>query len=584
MLKTLPTGPKAYDYAYEEAMKRITSHDTDSEELAKQVLSWITCSKRPLSVSELQYALAVEVDKAELDEENLPQLEDMVSVCAGLVTVDEESSIIRLVHYTTQEYFERTQTQWFPDAQTNITTICVSYLSFDEFESGICENDEEFEQRLQLNKLYDYAAHNWGYHARQASTSCQGVIEFLQKQAQAEVSSQALMAVKRWSGHRKYSQDVPKQMTGLHLAAYFGVDEAVQFLISSDSPDPEDSYGRTPLSWAAGNGHTAVVKQLLDKGAELETKDTEYGQTPLSWAAESGQEAVVKQLLDKGAELETKSNSGWTPLSWAAGNGQEAVVKQLLDKGAELETKDTEYGRTPLSWAAENGQEAVVKQLLDKGAELETKSNSGRTPLSWAAGSGKEAVVKQLLATGEVDADVEDSDSRTPLWWAARHGNGSVKLLLATDYVNIDSVDRYNSTPLSIAARTGHRDVVTFLLSQSLSLNVKDNFGRTPLWWARRTGYSYIADLLLKKYQENGILIQEVDLPTMIISVPSDKSSRYCDICVLGISKEDTYYHCRVCNGGDFDICEGCFTMKAYCLDQSHTLIKVLFERAFGDT
>ncbi|CZR69583.1 uncharacterized protein PAC_19483 [Phialocephala subalpina] len=125
---------------------------------------------------------------------------------------------------------------------------------------------------LQLNKLYDYAAHNWGYHARQASTSCQDVIEFLQKQAQVEASSQALMAVKRWSGHRKYSQEVPKQMTGLHLAAYFGVDEAVQFLIGSDSPDPEDSYGRTPLSWAAGSGHEAVVKQLLDKGAGPRTR------------------------------------------------------------------------------------------------------------------------------------------------------------------------------------------------------------------------------------------------------------------------------------------------------------------------
>jgi hypothetical protein len=57
------------------------------------------------------------------------------------------------------------------------------------------------------------------------------VIEFLQKQAQVEASSQALMAVKRWLG---YSQNVPKQMTSLYLAAYFGVDEAVKFLIGSD--------------------------------------------------------------------------------------------------------------------------------------------------------------------------------------------------------------------------------------------------------------------------------------------------------------------------------------------------------------
>jgi ankyrin repeat protein len=41
-------------------------------------------------------------------------------------------------------------------------------------------------------------------------------------------------------------------------------------------------YGRTPLSYAAGNGHEAVVKLLLEKGAELETKDLIY-QTPLSY-------------------------------------------------------------------------------------------------------------------------------------------------------------------------------------------------------------------------------------------------------------------------------------------------------------
>jgi ankyrin repeat protein len=66
--------------------------------------------------------------------------------------------------------------------------------------------------------------------------------------------------------------------------------------------DLKDSYGRTPLSWAARNGHEAVVKLLLEKGAELETKDVYYDQTPLSWAARNGQEAVVKLLLEKGAQ------------------------------------------------------------------------------------------------------------------------------------------------------------------------------------------------------------------------------------------------------------------------------------------
>ena len=90
-------------------MERIEAQDADSRELAEHVLMWIICAKRHLIIVELQHALAVEVGEPELDEENLPQIEDMVSVCAGLVTVDEESNIIRLVHYTTQEYFEQTQ-------------------------------------------------------------------------------------------------------------------------------------------------------------------------------------------------------------------------------------------------------------------------------------------------------------------------------------------------------------------------------------------------------------------------------------------------------------------------------------------
>ena len=71
-----------------------------------------------------------------------------------------------------------------------------------------------------------------------------------------------------------------------------------------------------------------------------------------------GHEAVVKLLLEKGAELETKDSDGQTPLWRAAGIGHE--VKLLREKGAELEAKD-KYGRTPR--AARDGHEAVVKLL-----------------------------------------------------------------------------------------------------------------------------------------------------------------------------------------------------------------------------
>ena len=291
-------------------MERIEAQHVHSRELAEHVLLWIICAKRHLITSELRQALAVEVGEPELNKENLPHIKDIVSVCAGLVTVDEESNTIRLVHYTTQEYFERTQGKWFPNAETYITAICVTYLSFRVFESGFCQTDAEFEERLRSNQLYDYAAHYWGNHARKALTLCQEVIGFLKSELKTEAASQALLSIKEYPEHSDYSQEVPRQMTGLHLAAYFGLYEAATTLLRhGQNLDLKDSYGRTPLSYAATNGHGLVIELLVEKGAQLESESS-YGQTPLSWASRNGHEASVKLLLKKGAQLESKDSYG----------------------------------------------------------------------------------------------------------------------------------------------------------------------------------------------------------------------------------------------------------------------------------
>ena len=152
-LRTLPTGLDGYDKAYHEAMERINCQVTAFRKTAKQVLSWIVHAKRPLTTVELQHALAVEMDEPGLDTENLPDIEDLVSVCAGLVAVDEESHIIRLVHYTTQEFFERTSETWFPKSESEIAGVCIKYLSFDTFSSGFCRSDEAFESRVRSNTI-----------------------------------------------------------------------------------------------------------------------------------------------------------------------------------------------------------------------------------------------------------------------------------------------------------------------------------------------------------------------------------------------------------------------------------------------
>jgi hypothetical protein len=335
--------PNKLDDLYDDAMSRIKGQVEESKQLALRTLSWISIALRPLQLDELRHALAVEPGDFAVDEESIPSESLITSVTAGLTTLDAESGTIRLVHFTVEEYFKKKRHIWFHDAERNIAETCVTYLLFVTFETGFCPTDKEFKARLQSNVLYDYAARNWGHHARVALAEVdQFILHFLESEAKVSASSQAMMVSRSSSG---YSQNVPRQMAGVHLAAYFGLREAIMALLKSGHDlDVKDTYNQTPLSWAARNGYEAVVKLLLEKGAELESKDNRYGQTPLSWAAGSGHEAVVKLLLEKGAELESKSRNGQTPLSWAAEDGHEAVVKLLLEKGAELESKDNRYG------------------------------------------------------------------------------------------------------------------------------------------------------------------------------------------------------------------------------------------------
>ncbi|KAL6701697.1 hypothetical protein J3F84DRAFT_392180 [Trichoderma pleuroticola] len=273
--------------AYDQTMERVESQKPGFRQLALHALSWITFARRPLTVLELQTALGVEIDEHGIDEENIPQIEEIISVCAGLVVTDEQSGMVRLVHYTTQEYLKQTKERWLPNAEDYITDICMSYLLFSNFTDGRSQTEFLFEKRLYLNCLYDYVAKNWGHHAGNSVESNPKIIRFLESGAPLESAIQAMMAVKEGSWDIRYSQRVPTLITGIHVAAYFGLSAAMSALISkSQIHDSADSHGRTPLSWAAEKGHEVVIELLIDNGAQVDRTDID-DRIPLLWATYS---------------------------------------------------------------------------------------------------------------------------------------------------------------------------------------------------------------------------------------------------------------------------------------------------------
>src|SRR5208337_176347 len=90
------------------------------------------------------------------------------------------------------------------------------------------------------------------------------------------------------------------------------------------------------LTTAASNGDTALVQQLLEKGAHIEAKNA-FGNPALVLAAYRGYTEVVKLLLEKGANIEATVPSGNTSLIIAAANGRTEVVKLLLGERANIE-------------------------------------------------------------------------------------------------------------------------------------------------------------------------------------------------------------------------------------------------------
>lgn len=102
--------------------------------LTSMPVSWITHARRPLLVGELRHGLAVEYRDdgeglQEFDEDNLLSPGSLVDVCTGLVIIDSTSQIIRLVHYTTQEYFDNARLHLFKGAEIDMSRARLTYLS-----------------------------------------------------------------------------------------------------------------------------------------------------------------------------------------------------------------------------------------------------------------------------------------------------------------------------------------------------------------------------------------------------------------------------------------------------------------------
>lgn len=108
-----------------------------------------------------------------------------------------------------------------------------------------------------------------------------------------------------------------RQVTPLHLAAWYNVENIAQMLIEGKANiNARDYNGETPLEYAASSNAINVTKKLLNKGAKAKSRRWKQ-RSPLHIAAAHGAREVTQLLIDEGADINAVDEFGLTPLHYA---------------------------------------------------------------------------------------------------------------------------------------------------------------------------------------------------------------------------------------------------------------------------
>ncbi|KAE8445519.1 hypothetical protein EG329_013282 [Mollisiaceae sp. DMI_Dod_QoI] len=517
--EAMNTLPEKLHDAYDGAMARISGQESDSFDDALKILYWINYASMPLTVEQIQYALATRPGDRSLDCEGIMDEDRLIAVCCGLVNIQREGRIITLRHDSVREYFERNGEKQFPHALTDIAKTCLTYLSFDTFAQGICDSDEEIARRIRDFPLLACVPN---YLENKPGRSLDGDAKKLakppgderQRHQRFNESQDELGAVHRlWlASYLGLTKSVESMLdpevvlmttgygeTALHPAARCGRFEVIALLVKAGADINADANGMTALHDAVSNGNEGFVKFLLEKGADIEAKEIDYGWNALHYAVRDGNEGIIKVLLQRGANIEARDACERTALRHAARYGHEGLIRVLLDRGANIEARDVNQC-TPLHLAVDNRHEGVIRVLLKAGADTEGRTaQSGSTALHRASQKGHQESVEALLGNG-ASIEIKDDNDWTALHTAAYYGHEGVIKALLKRGANIEVKTALSmATALHKASLHGQHRIVELLLDSGADIEAKDVEGWTALHFAAHYGWDAALKVLIDR-------------------------------------------------------------------------------------
>ncbi|VZH88751.1 unnamed protein product, partial [Fusarium fujikuroi] len=328
--------PQNVNEAYERILCR-----TFSKDKATRMLHIIIAADRPLTVGEIVVALELQqhhqsIDDIEIEPED--RFREKIRDICGLVTVSE--SRIFLLHQTVKEFLisidhaEPTSLSWkqsvlTQDSNLTLTYVCVWCLQLDHWTKGQHSANSSLSKHTSRNLFVNYAAKHWANHFNRLSVHDQKKLTSLA----LEICNTQGSCFSAWFPvyWRSRHARLVSGFTTLMVASYFGLEAIVRSILKTQYSQlnrKDETYHRSALSWAAGNGHDGVVERLI-RGLSIGPRS-------------------LKIILRQGANVNQFDSDNRTPLTYAIWNGHVSVVRRLVEAGAWVDVPDV-LGGTPTS-------------------------------------------------------------------------------------------------------------------------------------------------------------------------------------------------------------------------------------------
>lgn len=239
-----------------------------------------------------------------------------------------------------------------------------------------------------------------------------------------------------------------------------------------------DEDGMTELMRALWeNEDIEVIKEMIDKGADVNTHNEENSMNAIMYAAAGHQNPeVIKLLLEKQENLlDSVSSQFFNSLMYALKyNPNPDVIEVILDKmGEDIGNKQMRL----MHAVARNEDLNIIKELVEKGANVSSRTKRGLSVLMCAVIGNENPDVIQYLINEGASVNARTEFGISPLMYAAAGNNNPdiIEVLLDAG-ANLNSSDRMGLNALDYALsnmQNTKKDIIERLLKQDIKINKK---------------------------------------------------------------------------------------------------------------